>query len=428
MVSPYLFEQIRILKSQGLSQAAIARKIGLNEKTVGKYIKSNSPPKYKAREKSTRVDEFVGFEDRVLSWLKKTPTLTAIEVYELLLPEGYKGSERTVNRRLKKLLPPKSEERFFEQEYEPGEQAQFDFKEKVELPFVDGNKIIHLHFSTLPFSDTCFIKAFPNKNYECFIDGVDSFFHEIGGVPKNIRFDNLTPCVKKILNVRKPKDLKVIRPRLSADELEEKVFAELEIALKTQGYFDELAAILAKQSEVNNKGNAAEFQRVQQELKDVNLRISAIWTNQSRMQLSEEALKLASDELNRLAIQKQDLEKYQRQLGEHRSSPEIFREKANFIEAQVKWCLQGWVKAPAPVKKRLLRRTIKEIIVTQTELCITFWTSSEERDYAIGFESVNDSNESGNLVAFRRRSPRAQDQNLSVISSGNVRNGRGCVT
>jgi site-specific DNA recombinase len=138
--------------------------------------------------------------------------------------------------------------------------------------------------------------------------------------------------------VRKPKDLKVIRPRLSADELEEKVFAELEIALKTQGYFDELAAILAKQSEVNNKGNAAEFQRVQQELKDVNLRISAIWTNQSRMQLGEEALKLASDELNRLAIQKQDLEKYQRQLGEHRSSPEIFREKANFIEAQVKWC------------------------------------------------------------------------------------------
>ncbi|MBK9039081.1 MAG: transposase [Bdellovibrionales bacterium] len=92
----------------------------------------------------------------------------------------------------------KPKERFFEQEYTPGEQAQFDFKESIELPFLSGPVIAHLHFGTLPFSNACVIKGFPHKTYECFMDGVHSFFEKIGGQTKNIRIDNLSPCVKRV--------------------------------------------------------------------------------------------------------------------------------------------------------------------------------------------------------------------------------------
>ena len=162
-------------------------------------MKSNSPPRYKARVKSTRVDNFVGFEDKIRLWLVRTPKLSDREVYELLLPEGYIGCERTVNRRIKALRPQVSGERFFEQEYVAGEQSQFDFKEKVSLPFLDGDRIVHLHFSTLPFSDACFVRGYPFKNYECFMDGIHSFFEDLGGMTEKIRFDNLSPCVKKVL-------------------------------------------------------------------------------------------------------------------------------------------------------------------------------------------------------------------------------------
>jgi transposase len=199
MVSSYMFQEIRKLKAQGQSQAAIARKLGLDPKTVAKYLQSNAPPRYSPRAASTCIDAFQGFEEKVGLWLKHTPALTDREIFELLVPAGYRGSERTINRRMKRVRALKPKERFFEQSYEPGEQSQFDFKERVELPFIEGPRIAHLHFGTLPYSGTCHVRAYPFKNFECYMDGIHSFFEKIGGMTESIRFDNLSPCVKKVL-------------------------------------------------------------------------------------------------------------------------------------------------------------------------------------------------------------------------------------
>jgi transposase len=194
-----MFDQVRKLKAKGNSQAAIARELKKDPKTIARYLRSNAPPKYKSRPSSTRPDPFEGFEARVKGWLERTPTLQDQEIFELLIPEGYRGSERTINRRMKRLRPTIACERFFEQEYAPGEQSQYDFKEQVELPFVDGPRIIHLHFGTLPYSDTVRVRAYPFRNYECFMDGIHSFFESIGGMSESIRFDNLAPAVKRVL-------------------------------------------------------------------------------------------------------------------------------------------------------------------------------------------------------------------------------------
>lgn len=199
MLCTHMFDQVRKLKARGNSQAAIARELKKDPKTIAKYLNSNAPPKYRARPSSTRPDPFVGFEARVKQWLERTPTLQDQEIFELLIPEGYRGSERTINRRMRRLRPATPGERFFEQEYAPGEQAQFDFKEQVELPFVDGLRIIHLHFGTLPYSDTVRVRGYPFRNYECFMDGNHSFFESVGGMSENIRFDNLAPAVKRVL-------------------------------------------------------------------------------------------------------------------------------------------------------------------------------------------------------------------------------------
>ena len=199
MLSFYVFDKVKKLRAENKSRAAIARELKMNPKTVAKYLSSNAPPKYKPRTSSTREDPFDGFEERVKTWLERTPTFQDQEIFELLVNEGFKGSERTVNRRLKRLRLPVPKERFFKQEYTPGEQTQFDFKEQVELPFLDGPRVIHLHFGTLPFSDTVRVRGYPFRNYECFTDGVHSFFERVGGMTENIRFDNLAPVVKKVL-------------------------------------------------------------------------------------------------------------------------------------------------------------------------------------------------------------------------------------
>lgn len=199
LVTIYMFQKVRELKGRGLNRSEIARELKIDRKTVSKYLRSNTPPKYGPRIGVTRGDPFSSFEPRARFLLDQTPKITAREIFEFILEEGYRGSERTVDRRISQISSEKPKERFFDQEYQPGEQAQFDFKESVEFAFVDGVRDVHLHFGTLPFSDTCRVRGYPGLTYECFMDGVHNFFEKIGGLTENIRIDNLSPCVAKIL-------------------------------------------------------------------------------------------------------------------------------------------------------------------------------------------------------------------------------------
>lgn len=199
MVSMYHFEKIRKLHAEGKSKAQIARELGIDWKTAAKYVDSDTPPVYKRREDPTKVDLFIEHLPRVKLLLELMPDLSDREVFEYIWAEGYRGSERTVNRRLSRLRAERPKERFFEQQYVAGEQAQFDFKEKVELPFTDGPRVTYLHVSTLPYSGTNRVRAYPSTNFECYMDGVHEFFSSLGGRTENIRIDNLSACVARVL-------------------------------------------------------------------------------------------------------------------------------------------------------------------------------------------------------------------------------------
>lgn len=199
MVSRHMFQRIRELSESGMSMRAIARELKISRKTITKYLNSNAPPRYKQRQSPTRLDPCVAYMDRILNLMDKAPDILACDIFVLLKEEGYAGSLRTLERRVSRIRSEKPKERFFEQRYEPGEQAQFDFKESIHLPFIDGERLTHLHFGTLPYSGFFAIKAYGHRTYEAFIDGVHSFFESAGGMTENIRFDNLAPCVRKVL-------------------------------------------------------------------------------------------------------------------------------------------------------------------------------------------------------------------------------------
>src|SRR5699024_8878080 len=82
-------------------------------------------------------------------------------------------------------------------EPKPGE-AQVDFGE---APFKWNGEIVDLPYLVLsfPYSNAFLVQVFESVNQECFLEGLKRFFHYIGGVPHTIRFDNLSPAVKKIL-------------------------------------------------------------------------------------------------------------------------------------------------------------------------------------------------------------------------------------
>ncbi len=210
MLSMYKFRKVRDLIKEGYNNVEIANKVAIDRKTVRKYRQTNTPPSYGPRQKKHIKDNFDQFKDIVLNILgknqlckkgnfKKDEKITTGDIFELISAQGYTGSERTLFRRIKALKEEMPKERYYEQQYSPAEQSQFDFKESVPIPFKDGIKTINLFFATLPFSDRFFIKGFTYKKYEAFIDGMHSFFIFIDGMTECVRIDNLSPCVRKVL-------------------------------------------------------------------------------------------------------------------------------------------------------------------------------------------------------------------------------------
>lgn len=198
MISMYIFEKVRELLKQDKTYTEIAKELNIHRKTVAKYARQNTPPCYRERKSSGKVDFFNGLELGLKNKLEELPNWSCDEAFEWLKMYGYKGSLRTVERKVRLLRGAKSKERFFDQEFSPAQQSQFDFKEKLELPFINGLRQVNMHFGTLPFSDVFVMKGYPQKNFECFLDGIHSFFESIGGMTKVIRIDNLSPCVKEI--------------------------------------------------------------------------------------------------------------------------------------------------------------------------------------------------------------------------------------
>ena len=114
------------LHRQGLSVSAIARRVGIDRKTVRKYIERGlEPPVYQARQpRPTKVERFQPYRrERVAAY----PDLTGVRLLREIRDRGYAGGYTTVKealRDIRPIMPAGFEVRF---ETPPGRQAQVDF-------------------------------------------------------------------------------------------------------------------------------------------------------------------------------------------------------------------------------------------------------------------------------------------------------------
>ena len=123
------------LHRQGLSVSAIALQLGVDRKTVRKYLaRGLEAPAYGPRQpRPRRIDPFVPYlRERVETW----PGLTGRRLFRELKECGYRGGYTAVTDVLRDLRPPAApavEVRF---ETPPGDQAQVDFAQ-FQVAFTD---------------------------------------------------------------------------------------------------------------------------------------------------------------------------------------------------------------------------------------------------------------------------------------------------
>lgn len=89
----YKWQQVKALRSQGVSIKKIANKLKLSKNTVRKYLRSSEPPQFKARQYKRLLGRY---RDSIIEMLRKSYIGTRI--YHELLQAGYSGSLSSVHR------------------------------------------------------------------------------------------------------------------------------------------------------------------------------------------------------------------------------------------------------------------------------------------------------------------------------------------
>lgn len=192
------------VNQKGKSYAEVARQVQHDERTVKKYADQEQfPQKYKQTRTSPVMDPVKHILD---GWiredlkLKKKFQRTAQRMYDQLVEvHNFCGGDRTVRRYVserRKELSKEAEGASLPLETIPGT-AQVDFGK---APFKYLNEVIELPFLVMsfPYANTFYFQVFPSENTECLLEGLQRIFQQMKSVPKTIRFDNLSPAVRKI--------------------------------------------------------------------------------------------------------------------------------------------------------------------------------------------------------------------------------------
>jgi transposase len=187
--------QVRALVADGVSEREIARRLGINRRTVARLASAEEPPRYRRAAAGSKLDPF---EPVLRRLLMEWPRIKAPRAAELLRDEyGYIGSVDLVKRRLRELRP--REVRPAQRTgYRPGQVLQLDWAEMPTRPTLGGReRRVYALVASLPYSgaQTAFFSL--ELTLEAFLEGHVRAFEWLGGVPRECVYDNLRSVVAR---------------------------------------------------------------------------------------------------------------------------------------------------------------------------------------------------------------------------------------
>ena len=178
------------LKKSGLSDRRIARKLGIDRRTVKNYVLS--PEKaFKPRKFSPRKSKLGSFIENVKAWLDQDPMFSSVWVYDHLKPMGYTGGYDIVKKYVRSLKAERTKVAYLRFETEPGRQAQVDWAEfQWQLP--DGTiRVFYLFAMILGYSRNLYCELVEKCDMTTFLDCHIHAFEFFGGVPAEILYDRM---------------------------------------------------------------------------------------------------------------------------------------------------------------------------------------------------------------------------------------------
>ena len=226
------------LKEQGYSNRQLQKMLKINRKTIAKYWNEyqeniqklnntkdkkeiseiqqsiTSEPKYDSASRVKRkvTPEFLNALKKILDDEKEKTrllgtnkqALTKIQIHEILKNQGFTVSYSTLAAEINKIKS-SGQECFIRQEYGYGDRLEYDFGE-VKLVINGITKRYYLAVLSSPAGNFRWCYLYDNCKKDVFMDSHVKFFKMIGGVWKEVVYDNMRNVVSKFIG-RNEKEL-----------------------------------------------------------------------------------------------------------------------------------------------------------------------------------------------------------------------------
>jgi transposase/ribosomal protein S19 len=182
-----LVREIMARKERGEGVKLIARELGIDRKTVKRWLRCGAWQPRRARQLPRPIDRFAEFiEHRVaeVGW-------NGVVLHRELVGLGFTGTYQQVQRYLKPLRAKRrwSQLATVRFETDPGEQAQVDYGQ-LRVWIGEQPETVHLFVFTLGYSRRLFARGYRNERLATLLDGHERALRHFGGVTLTCLYDN----------------------------------------------------------------------------------------------------------------------------------------------------------------------------------------------------------------------------------------------
>ena len=181
--------------AQGMSRAAIARRLGISERTIRRWIDGgeldrdlNEPPHYTPRPPvAKKLDPY---KEIICTRLEAYPELSSVRLMEEIRLAGYTGGYSQLRDYVRQVRPRVVPQPVIRFETAPGHQAQVDFAE-FDFPF--GKRYALL--VVLGYSRLLWLRYYERQDMRTLFSGLEEAFRSFGGVPRELLFDQMKSVI-----------------------------------------------------------------------------------------------------------------------------------------------------------------------------------------------------------------------------------------
>jgi transposase len=169
----------------------ISTELGVHHDAVRNAVETDRFVRAGTHVRPTMLDSYKGLIGKILD---DYPRLRATRVFEMIRARGYPGSAVQLRRYISGIRPQRAEA-FLRLETLPGEQAQVDWGNFGKIQIGSAKRSLSCFVMVLSWSRAIYARFALDQTLETFMRGHVLAFSALGGVPREILYDNLKSVV-----------------------------------------------------------------------------------------------------------------------------------------------------------------------------------------------------------------------------------------